>query len=385
MKDELKELLLIAAAIGKDTSLVQAGYGNVSVKCSGGKVLFTKAREFALKQMDRDHGWIEVSMDDAMDVYNRNDIRALPRSRREKAVQELLDGSIPDFSRGHPAMEIPMHLLLDRLVIYTNPIPVISVSCHPEGEQIIKELNSRGEQKPILWVPYAAPGTPLIYSFEEHVHQYLRDHGFNPSVIILQHHGLLCSGKDTDESLGLLNRLVETLSEYFGPVHPIDQQPPLDEATQKMVSSAVRKAGHRTRVGPMLIRFSEEAELLYAPRNKSQQVFASALSPAHIIHNGPGAVFVGREDGEEKITGELTDFHRQYGMFPRVIILEGRGTCILGETTQELDSGEQLALAAVQAVLLAKIPLEGIAPREVEYIINWQAEQHRVRQVASQE
>lgn len=384
MKEELKELLLLAETVGENSQLVQAGYGNASIKCAGGKVLFTKAREYALKQMNDHAGWVALSIDDVMDVYNRNDIRALPRSRREKAVMDLLDNSILDLSKGHPAMELPMHLLLDRIVIYTNPIPVITVSCHPDGKQIIDELNKREEHKPILWVPYAAPGTPLIYSFEEHVHNYLQNHGFNPSVVIIQHHGLFCTGNDADECLGLLNRLVESLSEYFGPVHPIDQQPPVDEDTKKVVFSAVRKASYKTRVGPLVVRFSEEAELLYAPRNKSQQVFASALTPAHIIHNGPGAVFIGRDDGEEKITGELVNFHRQYGMFPRVIILEGKGICIVGETVHELDSGEQLARAAIQAVLLAKTPLEGIAPREVEYIITWQAEQQRSRQYAAQ-
>ncbi|MFP4417011.1 MAG: class II aldolase/adducin family protein [Chitinivibrionales bacterium] len=384
MKEELNELLRLADAIGQNAQLVQAGYGNASVKCTGRKVLITKAREYALKQMDKHNGWVALSIDQAMDVYNRNDIRALPRSRREKAVMDLLDNSVLELSRGHPAMELPMHLLLDRIAVYTNPIPVITASCHPDGKKIIDELNHRENQKPVLWVPYAAPGTPLIYLFEEHIHDYLQNHGFAPSVIIVQHHGLFCTGSDVDECLGVLNRFVESLSEYFGPVHPVDRQPPVDEESRRIVSSAIRKASYRTHTGPFLVRFSEEPELLYAPRNKSQQVFASALSPAHIIHNGPGAVFIGRDDGEEKITGELINFHQQYGMFPRVIILEGKGVCIVGYTAHELDLGEQLALAAVQAVLLAKIPLEGIDPREVEYIINWQSEQHRTHQMAAQ-
>jgi hypothetical protein len=78
------DLIRISNVTGKDSSLVQGGGGNTSVKTADGKYMFIKASGTALKDMNDKHGWRRLQLDAVLSIIGDESL-----AKRKVSVREL--------------------------------------------------------------------------------------------------------------------------------------------------------------------------------------------------------------------------------------------------------------------------------------------------------
>ena len=123
MNRALLELIRISHAVGTDSSLVQGGGGNTSVKAADGKYMYVKASGTALKDMNEQKGWRRMRLDAVLAIIKDKSIANFRTHTREAEVVDRLllacDDDVTDIAR--PSVEAHLHAFLDKCVIHLHP------------------------------------------------------------------------------------------------------------------------------------------------------------------------------------------------------------------------------------------------------------------------
>ncbi len=370
MSEQLRTLLAIADRLSGDSQAINAGDGSISVKNRERTTLLTKASGVSMSELSVKTGWTRLSLPRLRSLLTAGEFQTESPASAEEFFEAIC--SCAEELRGHIPLEATLHANLDAVVIRSPWIAANAIACHPDREAIIAEINHRREDHELTWAPCRETGAGMLFSFEQTIREYERTRSRRPATVVFENHGMFCSGPNAEQTLELHDYWIEQLVDYFGPIHPIDQQPPLDMQTKNLVERAITMACRTYDLQRPMIRCSEAPELLYATKNKSQEVFRSALSPDHVRFCGPRAVFAPRDCRERDILAQLRLFIQEFGELPRLIVVDSRGISITGYDPEEIDLTENAASAAIRSVLLAKTPLHGMDPRSVRFIFDWQ-------------
>jgi rhamnose utilization protein RhaD (predicted bifunctional aldolase and dehydrogenase) len=115
----LLELIKISNAVGKDSSLVQGGGGNTSVKTEDDKFMYIKASGTALRDMNTKRGWRRMRLEPVLSIIKDKSLAKLEVHKREtEVVNRLLlacDDQVTVVAR--PSVEAHLHAFLDKCVI----------------------------------------------------------------------------------------------------------------------------------------------------------------------------------------------------------------------------------------------------------------------------
>ncbi|MCJ7730064.1 MAG: class II aldolase/adducin family protein, partial [Sedimentisphaerales bacterium] len=143
MNRALAELIKISNVTGKDTTLVQGGGGNTSIKtddsrkgCCAGKYMFIKASGTALKDMNEQAGWRRLRLDKVLEIIEDNQLDRISTGAREAEVVNRLLLACDDKVAGdiRPSVETPLHAILGKCVIHLHPVAVLSYACAKIGQ-----------------------------------------------------------------------------------------------------------------------------------------------------------------------------------------------------------------------------------------------------------
>ena len=126
MNEALADLIRISNVMGKDSTLVQGGGGNTSMKSADGKHMYIKASGTALKDMTTKKGWRRLRLDSVLSIVKDKSIARLDAQAREiEVVNRLLLACDDEVTSGaRPSVESHLHAFLDRCVIHLHPIAV---------------------------------------------------------------------------------------------------------------------------------------------------------------------------------------------------------------------------------------------------------------------
>ncbi len=126
MDKALADLIRISLTTGKDSTLVQGGGGNTSVKSADGEYMYIKASGTALKDMNEKEGWRRIRLDAVLSVIRDKQLAKLDAGTREpEVVDRLLLACDDDVKTGaRPSVESHLHAFLDKCVIHLHPIAV---------------------------------------------------------------------------------------------------------------------------------------------------------------------------------------------------------------------------------------------------------------------
>ena len=128
MDESLLQLIKISNRVGKDTSLIQGGGGNTSVKTKDGKHMYIKASGTALKDMNEQNGWRRLQLGSALSIIKDKSIAQLDICAREmEVVNQLLlacDDKVTTDAR--PSVETHLHAFLDKCVIHLHPVLILA-------------------------------------------------------------------------------------------------------------------------------------------------------------------------------------------------------------------------------------------------------------------
>jgi rhamnose utilization protein RhaD (predicted bifunctional aldolase and dehydrogenase) len=207
--DELDQIVALSNRVGLETSLVQPGGGNTSIKVrredADGRMeerLLVKGSGTDLRSIGR-AGFTRLSMQGLSRLRDRGDMS-------DQHMMEFMRDCMCDARDPLPSVETPLHSILPyRVIAHTHDVATMSLTNLSDdlAEKLVREL-FEGE---IFYVPYARPGFPLAQSVLE----------LAPRIperaigLTLAHHGLVVWGDDARECYERLLGTVEKVEAYL--------------------------------------------------------------------------------------------------------------------------------------------------------------------------
>jgi len=300
MNKALSQLIRISKAVGKDSSLVQGGGGNTSVKTDDEKYMYIKASGTALKDMDAHCGWRRMNADLARSVIQDQLIAQLDVRTRETEVVNRLLLACDDDVTGHarPSVEAHLHAFLDRCVIHLHPSSVGAYVNAKNGKEQLMRL-FRDENRPPLWVPYTDPGFMLAKRIAGLVGDYQNNFGKKPAILFLEKHGLIVCTKTADNALRIVRRVINRCNSRL-------TQPKagrIKSANTEEINSVklrIRKAFHEaTGQHTMISHFNDDAIAAFCRRADAPKMLsAGVLTPDELVYANGSPMWVEKCDSK---------------------------------------------------------------------------------------
>jgi len=277
-------------------------------------------------------------------------------AERESVVKDMMMASRRPGSEARPSVETPLHDLIEAVfVIHTHPSLVNGLTCSQNAEATVARLFPEA-----LWVPYIDPGFTLSIDVRDRLAAYKRQHGRQPTIILLQNHGIFIAG-NTPETVRETYRLVmETLKAEYqaaGIACALPVMPPPSPASDKVEQlKALLEAG--TVAGGSPITVAE------GPLTPDHMVYAKAFP-----YSG------------DWLAEEIAAYRRQYGYAPRIIV-GSDGVYTVGKDAKSAGLAWDAALdgALIRQLAAAFGGVRYLDDRARQFIENWEVESYREKQ-----
>ncbi len=368
--DAINDLVQLSLAVGSDASLVQVGGGNTSVKDAYSTRMVIKASGSPLAEVGKKAGWVEVDLPEVLEV--------LTTARDDGEARRRLGQSVRGGPGERVSTECMLHAMLERVGLHTHPVVGNALTCHEDGERILAKL-PRGNDRPPLWVSYCDPGLPMARKVRRQIALYKQKHGKPPRAIFMANHGVFFSGVTVHGVLVLQQRWLKRIAKHLGKPKTVQVRPSRTDPTE--VALAVRRScckGEQT--DGLLVRRSMHPDMVQASRARwGRRLGEGAMNPDQVVYCGPAAVYV---DDPRKIEQRISRFRERWTAAPKVVIVEGVGSFIVGGDPGELDRIEAMIAANAGVAALAGRHLRFMTRRAVDFIRNWEAEHYRQKLLA---
>ncbi len=383
MDRALADLIRISRRVGRDSSLVQGGGGNTSVKTADGEHMYIKASGTAIKDIDEHRGWRRLRVAPVCAVIQDASLGGLGETARENEIARRLQLCCDDDVTGEarPSVEAHLHAQLGRCVVHLHPVAVGAYVCARNGKAELERL-FRGEALPPLWVPAARPGYTLARTVCRLVEGYVRRHGRKPHTLFLAKHGLFVVGDSPEAVLRRVAGVIRICREHL-PSAPSRRLawPPRDAVGA--AGLAIRKGVFEATGRYQCVKhFMDTGVAGFLARPEAKRLASlPAIMPDELVYaNGPPLWLERCEAGRvrEKLKRQMAR-----GEKPAVSFLApGLGLFV---------AASPKAIASTKEVVTASLLVRGYASefggvnplskRERDFILNWEAETFR-KQVA---
>ena len=336
----LADLIKISNITGKDSTLIQGGGGNTSVKTADGRYMYIKASGTDLKDMNTHAGWRKLRLDSVLAIIKDKSIAKLDVYRREtKVVNRLLlacDDKLTGDAR--PSIEAHLHAMLGKCVIHLHPVAVLSFACAKNGKAELEKLFKKIENRklkiknslPPLWVPYAHPGFALAKKIAKLNADYQNRFGRKPAVLFLQKHGLLISADGPNAALRLLRSVINRCAGKLK-CPKADKAKPLNQEIIADVKLCIRRAFYEAtgRYAVISYFYNDEIAAFWRQKNAQKLLMPPALTPDELLYaNGP-AMWV-QDCVPKKIARRLTSQIRKGKKPPVAFLVKDAGLFVVG-------------------------------------------------------
>ncbi len=299
MDKALADLIRISNLTGVDTTLVQGGGGNTSVKTADGKYMYIKASGTALKDMDATRGWRRLRLQPVLEIITDKSLAKLPANIREpEVVNRLLLACEDDVTSGaRPSVESHLHGYLDRCVIHLHPIVIASYVNAKNGKAAIEKVFA-GEPLPPLWIPYTDPGFMLAKKVCNLVEEYVKQYGQKPAVMILAKHGLFVTAGTANAALKLVHKVIDLCSK---PLKSLKVQRVKTPSTGEITVAklAIRKALFETTGQRLAVKYfglADSVKTFMRHKDAAKLVNTPSLTPDELVYANGSPLWIDRCD-----------------------------------------------------------------------------------------
>ena len=369
--NELKQLVKISQFYGSDSRYVIAGGGNTSYK--NADTLWVKASGHALATITED-GFAVLDRK-KLNVISEKQYPTDTAAREEEVKNDLAAACITKDRR--PSVETSLHNALSAsFIVHLHPTFVNGLMCSQQAEEMTKKLF--GDEA--LYIPYIDPGYILFKEVERRIREYTKQQGHEPSIILLQNHGIFVGAESTekiqaiyDEVLGKIEKAL-TISPLRGEADVCDCAQEIIPAIRMMVSD---KGNLKTLkvVNTALISYFIESKEHFAKISKP-------FSPDIIVYCKSNYIFID-SDGTEAILAEaqqeIEAYKAKYGYAPKVILIKGIGLVAVGDNAAGCDIIAEVYQDMMKIAYLAQ-SFGGEHPMtqaQIDFIDNWEVENYR--------
>lgn len=277
-------------------------------------------------------------------------------AKRESVVKDMMMASRRPGSEARPSVETPLHDLIEAVfVIHTHPSLVNGLTCSQHAKSAAARLFPEA-----LWVPYIDPGFTLSIDVRDRLAAYKRQHGRQPTIILLQNHGIFVAG-DTPEAVRKTYRQVmDTLKAEYQAVGIAcslpDMPPPASDCQKTGQLKQLLEAG--AVAGGRLLT-----------------VAVGPLTPDHMVY---AKAFPYSGDWS---TAGIAAYRQQYGYLPRIINTPA-GVYTVGKDAKSAGLAWDAALdgALIRQLTAAFGGVRYLDDRARQFIENWEVESYREKQ-----
>ena len=380
MDKALADLIRISNVTGKDTTLVQGGGGNTSVKTADGKYMYIKASGTALKDMNTKKGWRRLRLAPVRSIIEDESLAELePEIREHEVVNRLLlacDDKVAGGAR--PSVESHLHAFLDKCVIHLHPLVVAAYVNAKNGKAAIEKL-FKNEKFPPVWVPYTDPGFMLAKKIARLVGDYEKQFGKKPAVMILQKHGLFVTAGTADAALRLVRKVIKLCSSKLKEPKPRKRRPAADSEIAD-AKSAIRKAVFNATGQHLPVSYFPNIKSIDAfmtRKNAGKLLATPALNPDELVYANGSAMWLEKCD-VKTITRKLTSLVNRGQKPSAAFIVKGLGLFVAADKK----TAPVIAEITTCSVLIRMYALKfggilALTKRQQEFINNWESEAFR--------
>lgn len=213
--ERLSDFVRVSKAAGARSDYVQGGGGNTSVKLSDG-LMAIKASGFCLSDIETDKAYAVLDFEAIKKFYYGNEPEGLSDVEAEgsactKANIKQVEGIVPL----RPSVEAGFHSILKTFVLHTHSVYANLAACSTVCREIASTALS-GAAYTWGWVPYTDPGSKLTFAIRDELKRVKEETGKEPSVILMQNHGIIVHDDDPDRCLAIHADANERLARVFG-------------------------------------------------------------------------------------------------------------------------------------------------------------------------
>lgn len=379
MDKALLELIRISKAVGNDSSLVQGGGGNTSVKTANGKYMYIKASGTTLKDMSEQAGWRRMRLDSVLSIIEDKSIAELETQNREIEVVNRLLLACDDQVTGEarPSVEAHLHSFLDKCVIHLHPSAVGAYVNAKNGKAELEKLFKTESPAP-LWVPYTDPGFTLAKKISELVDNYQKQFGKKPEILFLEKHGLFISAGSPDAALRLVRKVINRCNSKLkqpraGKIKSISQEKIND------VKRCIRKAFFEATGEHATISYfyDDEIAAFLAQRDAEKMLSAGVLTPDELVYANGSAMWVDRIE-RANIAKRLTQQIKKGERHGVAFLVKNTGLFVAGKKKIAQTVRDIVAYSAFIRTNARRMGgICSLNKRERDFINRWEAEAFR--------
>lgn len=212
---QLADFVRLSQAVGNRCDYVQGGGGNTSVKLKNG-LMAIKASGYRL---------VDVAQQDGYAVLDYLAIRRFYQENQPEALEDVEGAGsccakkntkmIPGIKALRPSVEAGFHSVLQTYVLHTHSVYVNLAACSKACREIAAEAFA-GADYTWAWVDYTDPGARLTFAIRDALQCVLQQTGRQPSVILMQNHGIIVHDDDPDACLAIHADANQRLAKFFG-------------------------------------------------------------------------------------------------------------------------------------------------------------------------
>lgn len=211
----LEKFAQMSVKLGARCDYVQGGGGNTSVKLEGGRMAI-KASGYCLSDITPKKAYAVLDGGRLREFYKTHEPDEFADaekagSEEAKSCTKEIDG----LQLLRPSVEAGFHSLLKKYVSHTHSVYANMAACAAEGKKLLEEAMS-GADYACGFVRYVNPGALLTFSIRDEQARVERETGKNPSVILMENHGIIVTDDDADRCAEIHDDANKRIAALFG-------------------------------------------------------------------------------------------------------------------------------------------------------------------------
>lgn len=335
---------------------LKGGGGNSSAKNTD--TLWVKPSGTVLAELTPDK-FVAMDRKKLAEIYTA----AIPTdpTAREAVVKDMMAAAVRPGETGRASVEAPLHdILAGRFVVHTHPPMVNGLTCARNGAAVCATLFPDA-----LWVPYVDPGFTLCMDIRKRVKDYAQRQGRQPTLIILENHGIFVTDDTGEKVRGTYQRVMTALRAEYQNAGVATELQMTDPANLRAAAD-VRRAIQAV-LGP---------EAAFVVGDKAFTMPPGPLTPDHMVYAKAYPY-----EGPLTAAG-VTAFQKRRGYLPRVFITEA-GVLGVGPTQKKAELALELAEDGALVLQLTDAfgGVQYLTDAARDFIENWEVESYRQQQM----
>jgi rhamnose utilization protein RhaD (predicted bifunctional aldolase and dehydrogenase) len=332
---DLDELRALSKRIGSNLNLVQGSGGNTSVK--NDDVLWVKASGTWLTDAEKQSILVPVDLPR---------VEAMLKAGESDFNDATLEGTL------RPSIETSLHCQLPHhIVVHVHSVNAIAWSVQIDAKDRLSEQLAGIDWR---YIPYAQPGAPLTAE----VSRVLTEEPGNPTLLVLENHGLVLGGESCANVESLLADVESRL-----------QIPP--RTTQAPAISALKTA--LSDLTDWRLPNTDDIHAIALDTDSIQTAIGGALIPDHAVFLEKGVPIC---DSPDEIRATLNSYTSTLGHEPDWMIVRDAGV-VLSSRIGSAAEAQLRGLAMISLRTPSQARIRYIDSHAAEELQTWDAEIYR--------